>query len=337
MIHIGVDAHMSFCAVYGLDHATGEVVIEAGHVPTSAAGFAALFNQPWPDAQAVVEASGVSMFVVELLSPFVDEVLLADPKVVRQRVRHSRPKTDMADAQELAFQLAHGLIHPVFQHTVAGLSLRVLTRALSWVTGDSTRLRNRIRSLLRQFGQRCPRRDLCGLAAQEFLAAITLPEPADMTLRALIEQLLSVQAHRVRLQRQLREQARGHELADLLRTMPGVGIQTAMTLISEVGDITRFDQVGSFVNYCGLAPRIEQSGTMRRTGHLIPGNRHLRLALVQAANALGRQKRGETPLHTHHRALVARRGAKTAKLDTARRIAQVAFTIWRSGEPYRYA
>ena len=106
MIHIGVDAHMSFCAVYGLDHATGEVVIEAGHVPTSAAGFAALFNQPWPDAQAVVEASGVSMFVVELLSPFVDEVLLADPKVVRQRVRHSRPKTAKLDTARRIAQVA---------------------------------------------------------------------------------------------------------------------------------------------------------------------------------------------------------------------------------------
>lgn len=335
MVHIGVDAHTSFSTLFGIDDATGAVVIEADHVPTTTEGFAAVFIEPMPCARAVVEASGISTFVAEMLRSFVSEVIIADPKVVRQLIRHSRPKTDMTDAQELAFQLQHDLIHPIYQHTPDNLALRALARTLRAITAEGTRTRNRIRSLLRQFGESCPRRDLCGVAAQQYLQQVSLREPADATLRELNEHLLVTQQRRQRLQRLLRQAAEDNALAELLRSIPGVGIQTAMTLISEVGEIERFDSVGAFINYCGLAPRIEQSGTIRRTGALTKGNSHLRLALIQAANALARQKR-DTPLHQHYRRKLATLGKKKAKLDTARKIARVVYAIWRSGEFYRY-
>jgi transposase len=116
MIYIGVDAHQSFSTFYGADQETGEIVIDQDKVPTQAQAFAKLFGGRKLQAVATVEASNISAFVAEMLEPFVERVVIADPKVVRQLVRRSRPKTDRVDAQELAWQLSRGLIHEVYQH-----------------------------------------------------------------------------------------------------------------------------------------------------------------------------------------------------------------------------
>lgn len=337
MIYIGVDAHQSFSTFYAADQETGEIVIDQDKVPTQAQAFAKLFGGRKLQAVATVEASNISAFVAEMLEPFVERVVIADPKVVRQLVRRSRPKTDRVDAQELAWQLSRGLIHEVYQHRPDNLAQRALARGLVSVTQSSTRLRNQIRSLLAQFGHKCCYSDLCGKAAREYLATVQLPEPAQAALEGMTAALFAVQEQRAQLQSQVRALGREHEQAQLLQSLPGVGPQTALALVTEVGDIRRFPSYRGFINFCSLAPRVEQSGSSRRTGKLIKGNRHLKAALLQAANSLGQQWRGKTPLHRYYRDSLGRLGLKKAKLNTARKLAELVHALLHSGEPYRFA
>lgn len=128
---------------------------------------------------------------------------------------------------------------------------------------------------------------------------------------------------------------RQHEQAKLLTTIPGIGPQTALTIVTEVGDIQRFGNHREFVNFCGLAPSVKQSGNFRRSGKLVKGNRHLKLAFTQAGNCVAQQK-GDTPIHQHYRRRVRELGPNQAKLETGRTIARTAHALLTRRVRYRY-
>jgi transposase len=84
--------------------------------------------------------------------------------------------------------------------------------------------------------------------------------------------------------------------AALLQTLPGVGPQTAATLLGELGPLTRFAHPRALVAYVGFYPVIEQSGERTATPHLSPaGSAIARHALYMAAvNAIRRSAEWRT-------------------------------------------
>ncbi|KLO20906.1 hypothetical protein X275_10955 [Marinitoga sp. 1197] len=63
-----------------------------------------------------------------------------------------------------------------------------------------------------------------------------------------------------------------------ITSIPGSGeLVTPFTIISEVGDITRFKTKKHFVSYIGLDPTVSQSGKYKRNKKISKkGNKHLR-------------------------------------------------------------
>jgi len=55
----------------------------------------------------------------------------------------------------------------------------------------------------------------------------------------------------------------------LLRTMPGIGLITAMTILAELGDVERFKSRAAVSNYAGLVPVVRDSNAkpLRRRDH----------------------------------------------------------------------
>src|SRR5690242_9569226 len=69
-----------------------------------------------------------------------------------------------------------------------------------------------------------------------------------------------------------------------LLQLPGVGVLTAMVILSAIGDIERFASAKQLVGYSGLGASIHSSGQLTRTGSITKeGRRELRTALVEAA------------------------------------------------------
>ena len=68
-------------------------------------------------------------------------------------------------------------------------------------------------------------------------------------------------------------------------TIPGVGIEIGPSIISEIGNIERFDNPSKLLAYAGLDPSISQSGTMYSNYSSMSkrGSSYLRDALFIAA------------------------------------------------------
>ena len=69
-----------------------------------------------------------------------------------------------------------------------------------------------------------------------------------------------------------------------LRSVPGIGQILALTILSEIHDMTRFDRVQEFASYARLVKCVHQSaGKKLGTGGAKMGNVHLKWAFSEAA------------------------------------------------------
>ena len=73
-------------------------------------------------------------------------------------------------------------------------------------------------------------------------------------------------------------------VVEALMSLRGVSLITAMTVLSELGDLTRFDSPRQLMSFLGLVPSEHSSGERRRQGAITKtGNGHVRRVLVEAA------------------------------------------------------
>jgi transposase len=134
--------------------------------------------------------------------------------------------------------------------------------------------------------------------------------------------------------RQVMRQPRWAKPAALLRTMPGVGEITALTVLAELGDVSRFKSRAAVANYAGLTPIVRSSNQKTWQGGISHrGSSHLRRVLVEAAwTAVPRVP------HYHHQyqRIKARRGSQTAIVAVARQILEDLFTMLRKDQAFRF-
>lgn len=117
---------------------------------------------------------------------------------------------------------------------------------------------------------------------------------------------------------------------DLTR-IPGIGVTTVMTLLSEIGpDLSRFQTVKQFCAWLGLAPGTKISGGKVLSGRTKFSANRVRQALKMAAQALSHSHSG---LGAFYKRLCARMDAPRANTAVAHKLARlVYFTLTRGSE-----
>jgi transposase len=126
--------------------------------------------------------------------------------------------------------------------------------------------------------------------------------------------------------------------AQLLLTVPGVGVLTATALVAFVGDIHRFRSGRDFAAYLGLTPREASSGYVRRLGAITKrGNTYVRMLLIHGARSAlraGTVTRHPDDLRVWARALAARKGHNVAAVALANKLARVCWRVWYDQRPF---
>lgn len=116
-------------------------------------------------------------------------------------------------------------------------------------------------------------------------------------------------------------------------TIPGISVLSAMILLAEIGDITRFPTAKQLTSYAGLVPCVHQSGKSRYTGHITKTGRSiLRWILVQIAH-----KAVKSPgnLQSCYIRLKEKKGAKVAIVAIARKLLSLIWVVLTRKVPYR--
>ena len=123
------------------------------------------------------------------------------------------------------------------------------------------------------------------------------------------------------------------KILELLDTIPGVGKQIAQQIVSEIGvDMGQFPSAAHLCSWAGLVPGNNESAGKRKSGKTRKGNKKLRSALVEAANAAARKK--DNYLASQYHRILARRGKKRAAVAVAHSILTIAYHIILKEQPY---
>jgi transposase len=84
--------------------------------------------------------------------------------------------------------------------------------------------------------------------------------------------------------RQMEKEGEYSSWIKLLRSVPGIGLVTSLTILTELNDMQRFKNIDHLCSYVGLIPSTNSSGDNERTGGITPrSNRQLRSMLVESA------------------------------------------------------
>src|SRR5258708_20705590 len=118
-------------------------------------------------------------------------------------------------------------------------------------------------------------------------------------------------------------------------TLPGVGQDTAQSLLAAIGDISRFRDADALASYLGLVPITRQSANHCYHGPITKQGRcDTRWMLVQAAHAV---RAHPGPLGYFFRRLKKRKPHNVPAVAAAHKLALLAWHVLTHGHPYRYA
>ena len=129
-----------------------------------------------------------------------------------------------------------------------------------------------------------------------WLSDIAMPHPAQqIALQEYIDAVHESLDRIERLTEQIRQMVPDWRLApivDALQAARGVSLIVAVTMLSEIGDLNRFQHPGQLMAYLGLVPSEHSTGdSIKRGGITKTGNSHARKALIEAAWAYRMQPR----------------------------------------------
>ena len=287
-----------------------------------------------PDCALTLEATTNTWAVVELLAPFVGEIVPSNPLKTRA-IAEAKIKTDKVDAEVLVHLLRTNFLPRVWCPDPQTRALRHLTTERANLVADCTRLKNRIHAVLHQRLIEPPEADLFSAASLRWLAALDLDPDGLDTLHRHLRQLAHVESELQLLTAKLAAHAHATPQIKLLMTLPGVDFAVAETILSTLGDWTRFPTADKAAAYFGLVPSTHQSGTHCYHGSITKqGRGHARWMLVEAAQHLANHP---GPLGLFFRRIHKKKGYSVAVVAAARKLVTIAWHMLKNNEPYRYA
>ncbi len=203
-----------------------------------------------------------------------------------------RVKTDRRDAERLASSFRAGELTSVWVPDAAHEALRDLVRAREAAKQDQLRARHRLGKYLLRHGKRPPQ-TLRGWT-QKYLDWIKGEVRFDLRAQQLtLEDYLTEVEHAdgriARLEKSIDEAVEQapedmRELIQALQALRGIARVGAVTIVAEVGRLSRFEHPRQLMGYSGAVSSENSSGARTRRGGITKtGNAHLRRIIVEAA------------------------------------------------------
>jgi transposase len=216
---------------------------------------------------------------------------------------------------------------------------RKLVRHRQRLQQDITRCQVRIKSFLRFAGIDLPE-DITGkywsAAYIQWLKGLDIHEPtAKLTLNYMIEQVEALRPQLLKVMRDIRaliQSERYSKAATYLMSVCGIGPITAITLLTEVGDIRRFPNFNAFNSFIGFCPTEFSSGEHIRHGRIT--NRHhytLRRLIIEAAWIA---IKADPALSAAYLNFKTRMGGKRAIIRIARKLLNRLYHTWLNERMY---
>jgi transposase len=288
-IWVGMDVHqdsITAAILYG-DDAEARVERLPGDLNAVRRMFRKLSERGSP--RSCYEASGAGYVLQRALAHDGFHCEVIAPSLVPKKPGDRR-KTDRLDAIHLANHYRAGNLVPVAVPSEDHEAVRQLVRARLAVQSHVVRLKHRIVRVLATHGHRFTGgKSNWTQKHRAWLKKLhrELDGPLQTVLAFHMEHLEYLEAQRNALEAEIDRYARQEPWRDQVEALccfRGIKTLTAMTILTELGDIRRFKTAPGLMAYAGLVPSERSSGQVFRRGSITKsGSQELRRVLVEAS------------------------------------------------------
>lgn len=233
-----------------------------------------------------IEATTNAFSFKKLIDSYVREVFIYDAYKLKLISLVNR-KTDTIDANKLAvylkMQVVSGekMVRPVYVPSRTIQELRSLFTTYKLVTKQSTSIKNRIHALLRQHLYQYKKGRIFIKKIRQEILELDLPAELRFQIELLYRQIDYLKDQEDALEKRIK--LLGAEFIDdvrILTSMKGISVFTALALIADYADISRFKNSKNFTSYLRSTPSVDSSNDKTYIGKTSKFGRKLSLSLL---------------------------------------------------------
>ena len=249
-------------------------------------------NFPGGTYHTAYEAGFCGYMIHNKLKSYGINSIVVNPADIPTTDKEKVQKEDKRDSKKIARSLRNGDLTPIYVPSVKTLNDRGLLRTRSALVKDMTRNKNRTKSFLHFNGIEIPikysKQTVWSKSFINWLNAIEMSEKSGKdSVNAIIGASENLRASVLKVTNQIKELSMTthyQEQIKLLRTLPGIGLLTAMVILTELESINRFESFDRLCGFIGLIPSTHSSGDKDVVGNITPrGDSILRSAIVESA------------------------------------------------------
>ncbi len=286
-IYVGMDVHKKSWSVSiyteQFEHKTFTQPPEVGKLTN-------YLQRTFPGAtyHAVYEAGFSGFWLHDHFREQGIDCMVVNPADVPTKDKERAGKTDRVDCRKLARSLRNGDMKGIYVPPRVKVEDRTLVRTRQSMVRKQTRCKNQITSILFFYGINIPEESRWSRRFIHWLESNHMERASgDVALKAHLEELKHLRQIIANLNRAILSLSKTEEYrADvlLLKSVPGISTLTAMILLTELADISRFPSLDKLASYTGLIPDIKSSGeTEYSTGITFRRNAALRSLLIESS------------------------------------------------------
>jgi transposase len=286
-IYVGLDVHRkSWSVSIHLEHFEHKTFTQ----PPKVEALVSYLKHHFPGAayKAVYEAGYCGFWIHDNLRKDGIECIVVNPADIPTTDKERIRKSDRIDCRKLARSLRAGELQGIWVPSRVQAEERSLVRTRQALVKKQTRCKNQIKSMLYLYGIEVdPFESWSGRFIRSLEALRLATECGNIALKVHLAELTNLRQFIARLNKDILNLSRTErykENVKLLRSVPGIGTLNAMILLTEIGDVSRFQGLDRLASYMGITPDSRSSGEKESPGDLTRrGNRHLRYLLIESA------------------------------------------------------
>jgi transposase len=337
-IYIGLDVHKK--SWYVSIH-TKDFEHKTFSQPPDPSALAKYLHRNFPGAtyKSVYEAGYCGFWIHDALLKEKIDCIVINPADVPTTNKERKQKRDKVDCRKLARSLKNGELTPIYVPARTNLEDKLLLRSRVRISENRTRCKNRIKAILSFYGINIPDELDTGKWSQRFICWLKsinfIEDTGRLSLDIFLSELENLECLLKRINQEIRLLSKSVRYINRIRnlvTIPGVGLVTAMTLLTEIDDIGRFKSNDQLCSFIGLVPNVYASSETEHIGALTKrGNIWLKTLIIESSWIAVRK---DPSLLSYYQKLTNRMKGHKAIIRVARKLVNRMRYVLKNDSPY---